>query len=1508
MSEKESNSDSLKNGEPVPISVPGGSPRRYTSIIKNPIHKTNINEKKKRKYNNEFSPINTLNDTSSKHPRLINSFIYNKKDQSKMISSNLGSIKFDNGGGYKRMNNDNDNSKIIFKRRKGNEDLTKQKSVYDNDNKETQNTSNINRNNNISLSRNELYFEKIMKEGSKPKVSYISKTFPSEKREDLKNILRVTHSFINDKIYYTNNHIALNFLKKEFIFNIGNDKNIIFDFKYLTRFEYFIKFSPGLFVFYFENDSRLLCLNCNNFKTGDLHKNFKDFCSSMQKACKNVSELKYQMINIYFRFIKHLMNKITIPDKEKKRILLIMSNAIDDDLLENTDDEIYNNNNKNELAIIDHNNKKIAKNEYIQKKETLVSNNPSVILLKNENLQKQLINLVNKPLLNGRKNEELFIYPFKGIDSVIITTEDVERLKSNFFLNDSLIEFYLKYLYDQLSISFKKKFHLINSFFYEQILRLSKKEKTPKEIYQHIKKWTSKVDLFSKQYLIIPINQDYHWHMLVIYNPGALLGGKHSIKIINKENSKTSNLKNQKEIKRISTKSAATLNNNDDNSNQIMCISDMACSQSHTSTTELNSSLINLPSFDNKSISSESNLSTINHDLKNTEIDNKTSIMGEFNIASYNSTEELNKGIEFYNEYEKTIKCDSNVIRESMNLLNKKEAKIKENHLKSMKSLSLLQNKQIIDENDSPIIIEEKNDVSLSNVDDEYDSSLSISEGNISKIIMQSQSIKEKDNFKLKSIDQIEGHDKTNNPSCDFQNKNIKLNNQDGISETNTLSEIVILDEEDNNPPLANNININDSILDFVNNSLDNFNKNESNNDGYKGQTILGDLFKEDTIASPKTSLTNNKALQNTLTSIVISSNESSPLLKENQKEDREYDNKETIIKDEKIESNQNNNYKNNEEDNDNIEEMDSSFCNIEKDDSIFCINETQNDNSIIDKENKNDIEIASVISITSSSATNSPSVINSNLNPINKENYHNINNRTCTDNILDILSKENSAQKILEASSSFHIQMQSLNSSNDNNDKNIGKINDNKILNKDEEKEENDNEIEIEIKSLAMFPRSSKTENTIYSSSLLNCIPSSNKSNDAIPLLPRSHTTNEFSNDLPSSRSEDNLPSSQKDIIQASSINSNSINKASQNFSSSKINNNQGNNSTSEDIQNENENEEQNRNNFSNQSMKNQNDPTLSDKCYKEQVQDANDSNENDNNKDMEDSQQSSSHENQKSKFLFNTPIPFNYLNNAQKKLSLQDYYNESNLNFIKPNDENNVDDSLLNKCYFIIFDSLAHNHHHLNVIRSIRNYLECDALYRKKKEIAVEPDIIFAKVPLQSNYYDCGIYLLHYMEVFMNDPDLYLKLFLAGKDTKENFSSSDIPNKRGMLIDLIQKLAKEYQEKAKQKLAKVKSEDDEDVIMEAVKINIKAEEKPKPTLPSIHPTTNSYATSSTSSSRISSPKANIPAILSKSPISPKMRTSMMMPKNKLKTTSSSSSHKVKKSVIHNSLHTKKK
>ena len=66
-------------------------------------------------------------------------------------------------------------------------------------------------------------------------------------------------------------------------------------------------------------------------------------------------------------------------------------------------------------------------------------------------------------------NERRFVYPFEGRNAVTITGADVDRLCEGEFLNDSLIDFYLKYLAETLKPEVQKRVHIFSTFFYSRM-------------------------------------------------------------------------------------------------------------------------------------------------------------------------------------------------------------------------------------------------------------------------------------------------------------------------------------------------------------------------------------------------------------------------------------------------------------------------------------------------------------------------------------------------------------------------------------------------------------------------------------------------------------------------------------------------------------------------------------------------------------------------------------------------------------------------------------------------------------------------------------------------------------------------------------------------------------------------------------------------------------------------------------------------------------------------------
>ncbi|XP_031436764.1 sentrin-specific protease 7 isoform X2 [Clupea harengus] len=115
--------------------------------------------------------------------------------------------------------------------------------------------------------------------------------------------------------------------------------------------------------------------------------------------------------------------------------------------------------------------------------------------------------------------------PCKG--AIGVTTEDLECLDSGQFLNDVIIDFYLKYLLvERTPKEFVEKCHVFSSFFYKQLTRRDNANEDSTSTtaehrrHQRVKTWTRNVDIFSKDFLFVPVNQENHWYLVVICFPG----------------------------------------------------------------------------------------------------------------------------------------------------------------------------------------------------------------------------------------------------------------------------------------------------------------------------------------------------------------------------------------------------------------------------------------------------------------------------------------------------------------------------------------------------------------------------------------------------------------------------------------------------------------------------------------------------------------------------------------------------------------------------------------------------------------------------------------------------------------------------------------------------------------------------------------------------------------------------------------------------------------------------
>ncbi|XP_053230729.1 sentrin-specific protease 6-like [Podarcis raffonei] len=120
--------------------------------------------------------------------------------------------------------------------------------------------------------------------------------------------------------------------------------------------------------------------------------------------------------------------------------------------------------------------------------------------------------------------------PPPALGGIAVTNKDLQCLDEGEYLNDAIIDFYLKYLVlEKLKKEDAERTHVFSCFFYTF---LSEKESrnfpetsqlTIEQQWQRrVKGWTQDVDIFEKDFVFVPINEDEHWVLAVICFPGLM--------------------------------------------------------------------------------------------------------------------------------------------------------------------------------------------------------------------------------------------------------------------------------------------------------------------------------------------------------------------------------------------------------------------------------------------------------------------------------------------------------------------------------------------------------------------------------------------------------------------------------------------------------------------------------------------------------------------------------------------------------------------------------------------------------------------------------------------------------------------------------------------------------------------------------------------------------------------------------------------------------------------------
>ncbi|CAG8566460.1 45665_t:CDS:2 [Gigaspora margarita] len=116
---------------------------------------------------------------------------------------------------------------------------------------------------------------------------------------------------------------------------------------------------------------------------------------------------------------------------------------------------------------------------------------------------------------------------------------------------------------------------------------------------------------------------------------------------------------------------------------------------------------------------------------------------------------------------------------------------------------------------------------------------------------------------------------------------------------------------------------------------------------------------------------------------------------------------------------------------------------------------------------------------------------------------------------------------------------------------------------------------------------------------------------------------------------------------------------------------------------------------------------------------------------------------------------------------------------------------------CHIAVYDSIAPKFKHSSAVRILKNLL-IDYVKDVKgkiipKSVRIPHSIV--NTPKQLNTVDCGVYILHFIETFMENSSV-LEQKIVDKETDEDqWNPTALPTKRQTILEIIKNIEAEYQ-----------------------------------------------------------------------------------------------------------------
>ncbi|XP_037723454.1 ubiquitin-like-specific protease 1C [Drosophila subpulchrella] len=130
----------------------------------------------------------------------------------------------------------------------------------------------------------------------------------------------------------------------------------------------------------------------------------------------------------------------------------------------------------------------------------------------------------SKSRLSIDENLTLLMYPPTGTGALSIGMKDYMCLSRGSYLNDIIIDFYLRWLKNNvIPEGQRERTHIFSTFFHKRLTTLTRpinaKQSAAQKRHERVQKWTRTVDIFDKDFIIIPFNEQAHWILAIICFP-----------------------------------------------------------------------------------------------------------------------------------------------------------------------------------------------------------------------------------------------------------------------------------------------------------------------------------------------------------------------------------------------------------------------------------------------------------------------------------------------------------------------------------------------------------------------------------------------------------------------------------------------------------------------------------------------------------------------------------------------------------------------------------------------------------------------------------------------------------------------------------------------------------------------------------------------------------------------------------------------------------------------------